>query len=195
MKKQDKDNLEAKDLIAREFLKAHFDRIKDWTVGDIRRASRISKNGRTGRNGSLVGAYMLWCAAIDYYGGLLKGPKSNTKTRVKGFVNKYLRKYGNYKASKVYNLRWSLLHYYTPRGYNVLAQQSKEKSLHLKETNRGCSIHLGCAITDLERAVDDFEKHLRTRRKMRNIAFEYYKTHKIIKPVAFEEIKILGECD
>ena len=186
---------QAKDIIVTAFLKENFPRIKDWTVGDIRKASRISKNGKTGRNGSLIGAYMLWCCAVEYFGGLLIGPNSTTKERIKNFVERYLNKQGGYNHKKIYDLRWSLLHYYTPRGYSVLAQESKEAKLHLKKTNFGDSIHLGFAITDLENAVEEFEKELRISPSMRETAFDYYKKHKVIKPLEFEKIEILGNSD
>ena len=94
---------QAKDLIVTAFLKENFPRIKDWTVGDIRKASRISKNGKTGRNGSLIGAYMLWCCAVEYFGGLLIGPNSTTKERIKNFVERYLNKQGGYNHKKIYD--------------------------------------------------------------------------------------------
>lgn len=186
---------QAKDIIITAFLKENFPRIKDWTVGDIRRASRIKKSGKTGRNGSLIGAYMLWCCAVDYFGGLLIGPNSETPDRIKAFVNQYLKKYGNYNHEKVYELRWSLLHYYTPRGYSILAQEEEEISLHLKKTNLGDSIHLGSAISDLEKAVKDFEEDIKIRPSMRDTAFEYYKKHKVIRPVELFSIKILGDSE
>jgi len=183
------------DQLRQEFLSEHFPRVKDWTVGDIRKASRISKDGTTGENGSLVGAYILWCAAIEYFGGLLMGPESTTEQRIQQFVEKYLSKTGNYNAKHIYDLRWSLSHYFTPRGYSVLAQELDEITLHLKITNKGCSIHLGSAISNLETAVDMFEVDLKEQPKMREVAFEYYAQHRVIKPIEFTEIQVLGECD
>jgi len=64
--KIDKDEL----VLASAFISTHFERIIDWAVGDIKKCCRMKEDGICEENGALIGAFMLWCCAIDYFGGL-----------------------------------------------------------------------------------------------------------------------------
>ena len=115
-------------IFADAFLKKEFDRIVDWAVGDIKKCCRMKPNGECDDEGALVGAYILWCCAIEFFGGLYTGISKNggTKDRMKGFLERYMKLYD---SDKVYELRWSLLHYYSPHNYLLYNEQGFKKNI------------------------------------------------------------------
>ncbi len=183
---------------AREFLDEHFSRIKEWSLGDIKKACRIRTDGTCEDNGALVGAFILWCCAIDYFGGLLTANhnKGGTKRpRYEMFVNKYLSRYGKYDYEKLEELRWSLLHFYSPHHF-ALEHDPKLTMYHLKKSNVGCILHLGKSIEDLERAVEDYTNDMNKSPQLQINAWKYWNKHPIIRPLNFEKIKYTDEdCD
>lgn len=192
-------------IFADELLKKHFNRIKDWVVGDIKKCCRLKDDGSCDDNGALVGAFILWCCAVDYFGGLLSGTFKekdsgkerlhDTKERIRQFVVRYLQKYGKYDPIKIYELRWSLLHFYSPMHY-MLKYDANKRKYHLKKTNMGCVLHLSSSIEDLERAVADYLTQLWKNPEMRIKAFRYYKKNLMIKPVDFTKVVFTEkDCD
>lgn len=171
--------------IADAFFKEHLERIIDWSVGDIKKCCHMGSDGLIKENGSLVGAFILWCCAIEYFGGLLTGnsDKDKAQYRITDFVNRYLRRFGKYNAKKVYDLRWSLVHFYTPTGYEVLIHEPDNKNCHLKKSNAGNVIHLASSIFDLEKAVGAYKKDFWNKPDYRIRAFDYYKVVPAIKPL------------
>ena len=103
-------------FFAKAYINEHFDRIIEWAVGDIRRCCRMNPDGTCGDKGALVGAFILWTCAIDYFGGLYTGFTSQgaTKARFREFIGKYMSRYN---AEKIEDLRWSLQHYYSPHHF------------------------------------------------------------------------------
>lgn len=192
-------------IFADIFLKSKsFKIIYDWVIGDIRKCCRIKKDGTYKKGaGSLIGAYILWCCAVDYYGGLFLGVKKyrnwdkkikrenySTRQHIKSFVNKYLKKYDSYDPDKIYRLRNSLTHNYTLDGYTIVEHDPNKKTYHLKLTNKGYLLHLGCAIEDLEKAVKDYLKDLKKDSYLKIHAFEYYTLNPILGPLNPEDISI-----
>jgi len=177
-------------FFAKAFLKEHFDRIVDWAVGDIKRCCRMNSDGSCNDNGALVGAFILWCCAIEYFGGLYTGNANNggTRARYKGFINKYMSRY-NYQ--RIYDLRWSLLHYYSPHHFVLVHENNLElnKNKHLVETNRGIYLHLGWSVEDLEDAVSQYKKDLERNSLLKIKAWRYYKKQLPIMPIKIEEVK------
>lgn len=150
----DKDEL----LFADAFLKQEFERIVNWQVGDVKKCCRMNPDGTCDNNGALVGAFMLWCCAIEYFGGLFIGypDDGGTRKRIDGFINKYMPRYD---SDKVYELRWSLLHYYSPHNYLLYHENSLEsnKDKHLSKEGERIWLHLGWSIKDLEDAVNQYK--------------------------------------
>lgn len=183
-------------ILAKALIKNESVRIYDWVVGDIRKCCRLKKDGSYKRGaGSLIGAFILWCCAVDYFGGLIMGIKKytdydggikmenySTKRHIKTFVDKYLSKYGEYNANKIYELRNSLTHNYTLSGYQIVEHDPNNKSHHLKWSNKGYILHLGASLEDLEKAVKDYLKDLKRDNELIINAFRYYRKNPILMP-------------
>lgn len=176
-------------FFADAFLKEHFDRIVDWAVGDIKRCCRMNKDGTCNDGGALVGAFILWCCAIEYFGGLYTGNAENggTKERYKGFMSKYMNRYDH---EKVYDLRWSLLHYYSPHHFALMHENNLEASrnIHLTQTKQGIILHLGWSINDLENAVNQYKADLNITPELKIKAWRYYKKQLPIMPIKVETL-------
>lgn len=185
IKKINKDEL----LFADAFLKQHFDRIVDWAVGDIKKCCRMNPDGTCDDNGALVGAFILWCCAIDYFGGLFTGNPSNggTKERIEKFISTYMKRYNH---NKVYDLRWSLLHYYSPHHFVLYHENNLEtnRDKHLTQSNRRIMLHLGWAVKDLDEAISQYKKDLKDDDTLKMKAWNYYKKQYPIMPIKVEEI-------
>ncbi len=181
----DKDEL----LFAKAYIDEQFDRIIDWAVGDIRRCCSMNPDGTCDDKGALVGAYILWTCAIEYFGGLYTGFTSpgQTKARFKHFIEKYMSRYD---AEKVEDLRWSLSHYYSPHHFVLYHERSLEdnKELHLTQTPRGIMLHLGWAVKDLEDAVKSYSEDLKSDDDLKIKLWRYYKEQLPIMPVKVETI-------
>lgn len=170
-------NIKGEQLFADAFLKEHFSRLKEWSIGDIRKSSGLNENGEFNKNGAYIGASILWVCAIDFFGGLLTGcyGQKETPRRIKTFVEKYLTKYGHYNPNKLYDLRWSLVHFYTVRHY-TLGEKLEMKQYHLKKiNNRDQFLHIGKMIEDLEAAVEDYSNDLWNKPELRIRAWRYFK--------------------
>lgn len=83
--------------------------------------SYLDVNGEFSEKGAYVGATILWICAIDFFDGLLTGcyKQRETRRRITTFVSCYLKKYGAHDPNKLYDLRWSLVHFYTVRHYTL----------------------------------------------------------------------------
>lgn len=185
-------NIKKGELVhAKAFIKEHFDRIISWAVGDIRKCCRMSEDGTCDDNGALVGAFILWGSAIDYFGGLYTGlaSKGSTKVRFKSFIEKYMPQYD---ADKVEDLRWSLSHCYSPHHFVLYHENNLEqnKNLHLTQTNRGILLHLGWAVKDLENAVKKYYEELKEEDSLKIKVWRYYKEQLPIMPIQVENIVI-----
>lgn len=176
-------------FFAEAYIKENFDRIIDWSIGDIRRCCRMKKDGTCEDGGALVGAFILWCCAIDYFGGLYTGlfSRGDTKSRFRSFISKYMSRYD---ADKVNDLRWSLLHYYSPHHYVLYHENNLEdnKQLHLTATNRGILLHLGWSVSDLEEGVNNYYKDLKLKDDLKIKVWSYYKEQLPIMPVKVENL-------
>ncbi len=176
-------------FFAKAFIDKHLARIIDWAVGDIRRCCRMNPDGTCANNGALVGAFILWCCAIDYFGGLYSGftSKGATKARFQSFIRKYMSRYD---ANKVEDLRWSLSHYYSPHHFILYHENDLESNrhLHLTPNDRGIMLHLGWAIKDLENAVNNYHQELKTNDQLKIKAWRYYKEQLPIMPVNIETL-------
>lgn len=175
---------------ARAFIDQHLDRIIDWSIGDVRRCCNMNPDGTCRADGALVGAFMLWCCAIDYFGGLYTGiaTEKGTKTRMREFINKYM---SSYDWQKIYDLRWSLLHFYSPHHY-LLFHEGNEgigRMKHLKQSNGGILLHLGCSIIDLEAGVGSFKTQVLGSDNMKVKIWRYFKAQPPIMPVKFEFVQ------
>lgn len=198
----DKDEL----VIAKALIESEFPRVYDWVIGDIRKCCRLKEDGSYKKGaGSLIGAFILWCCAVDYYGGLLTGVKKyhnwenkiiredySSRQRVKIFTEKYLNTYGNYDSNRVYDLRNSLVHNYTVKGYEVVEHDPDKKDSHLKKDEKGRYwMHLGTAISDLEHAVIDYMKDVENEDVLKINAYEYYIIHPLLKPLNPQEVNFI----
>jgi len=176
-------------IFAKAYINEHFDRIVEWAIGDIRRCCRMNQDGTCDDKGALVGAFILWTCAIDYFGGLYTGQTSSgaTKARFKGFIEKYLSRYN---AESIEELRWSLQHYYSPHNFVLYHENNLEqnKYLHLKQTSKGILLHLGWAIKDLEDGVNQFCNDLRLSDNLKIKLWRYYKEQLPIAPVQVETL-------
>lgn len=176
-------------LFADEFIKAHFARIVDWSIGDIKRCCRMKDDGTCDDGGALVGAFILWTCAIDYFGGILTGYTSQgaTKARYKAFIEKYMPRY---EYEKIIDLRWSLAHYYSPHHFVLYHENNMEsnKDIHLSTTTRGIMLHLGTSIQDLSDAVDAYCKDLETDKGLKIKLWRYFKEQLPIMPVEVERV-------
>lgn len=176
-------------LHARAFIKEHFDRIIDWQIGDIKKCCRMNDDGTCDNDGALVGAFTLWVCAIDYFGGLYTGltTQGGTESRYREFIQKYMPKYD---WEKVIELRWSLIHFYSPHFFALYHENNLEqnKGLHLQLTNRGIRLHLGWAVKDLEDGVKKFYEELKNDDNMKVIVWRYYKEHLPIMPIKAEDL-------
>ncbi len=166
-------------------IEKHFDRIRDWAIGDIKRCCNFNPDGTCSDNGALVGAFILWCCAIDYYGGLLTSNSDaggGTKHRMAAFIGKYMP---IYDADLIIDLRWSLLHYYSPNHFLLMHENEIEQArkFHLLQTERGIILHLGCSIRDLETAINQYEADLKSDNKLKLNLYHYYQSKPIIMPV------------
>lgn len=178
-------------LFADAFLKQEFDRIVDWAVGDIKKCCRMNPDGTCDNNGALIGAFILWCCAIEYFGGLFTGNPNNggAKERIKGFIETYMKRYD---SDMVYELRWSLLHYYSPHNFILYHENSlkNNKDKHLSKIQDRTWLHLGWSIKDLEDAVNQYKKDLESNNSLKIKAWKYYKIRYPIMPLKAEEFKI-----
>jgi hypothetical protein len=185
-------------LHADAFLKQHFSRLKEWSIGDIRKSSGLKNNGEFTGNGAYIGSSILWICAIDFFGGLLTGScePRGTDRRIKTFVQKYLRKYGHYNPDKLSDLRWSLIHFYTVRHYTLDETQATRR-YHLKKIkNRDGLLHLGRMIEDLELAVEDYTKDLWSKPELRIRAYRYFRQTNPLMVIDNSELEFLDEdCD
>ncbi|NMB56387.1 hypothetical protein GYA19_00435 [Candidatus Beckwithbacteria bacterium] len=149
----------------------------------------MKANGTCDDNGALVGAFMLWCCAIEYFGGLYTGNPNNNSAikRFKGFITKYMSKYD---YQKVYDLRWSLLHYYSPHHFVLYHQGdlNNNKYKHLSSSKRGIMLHLGWSVKDLEDGVNKYRRELKKSDELKMKAWEYYKKQYPIMPLKIKEI-------
>lgn len=175
--------------LANAFLNQNFERIINWSIGDIKKSCRLNDDGTCDDNGALVGAFILWCCALDYFGGLFTGNPSNggTKERIRVFIFTYMKQYD---YEKIYDLRWSLLHYYSPHHFVLYHENNLEKNrrIHLTTSNRGIMLHLGCAIIDLENAVNQYKTDLEINDLLKMKAWKYYKKQYPIIPLEVREI-------
>lgn len=184
--------------IAEALLKQESKRIYCEIVGGIRKCYRFRKDGSyKTETSSLIGTLILWCCAIDYYGGLLEGFKKyrnrqgklkkedySSKQRIKAFVKDYLKRYGNYDYNKVYKLRNSLVHSYTLDGYGVVECDSNKRKTHLtKDEKDRHLLHLELAVKDLKKAIKDYMKDVTNDDKLKICAYEYYTIHPFSKTV------------
>ena len=176
-------------LFAKAYIDEQFDRIVDWAVGDIRRCCRMNIDGTCDDKGALVGTFILWTCAIEYFGGLYTGFTSpgQTKARFKHFIEKYMSRYD---AEKVEDLRWSLSHYYSPHHFVLYHERSLEdnKELHLTQTPRGIMLHLGWVVKDLEDAVESYYEDLKSDDNLKVKLWRYYRAQLPIMPVKVETI-------
>jgi len=175
--------------LAKPFIDEHLDRLIDWSVGDIRKCCHLNQDGSCDENGSLVGAYILWCCAIEYLGGLYTGltGAGNTRARFKEFIQKYMP---SYDAQKVEDLRWSLSHYYSPHHFVLYHEGNlqKNRDIHLSETPRGILLHLGCAIEDLENAADAFRSDVEQDQTLQVKIWRFYKEQLPVMPLEVEKL-------
>ncbi len=175
--------------IANTFINEHFDRIIEWQIGDIKKCCRMKSDGTCDDNGALVGAFILWVCAIDYFGGLYTGltTQGATKARFKAFVQKYMPQYD---WSKLEELRWSLTHYYSPHFFVLYHENNIQQNdnLHLGHTNRGIRLHLGCSVRDLEKAVKTYYEELKNSDTMKVTVWRYYNEHLPLMPVKIESL-------
>lgn len=178
-------------LFAKAFLQEHFGRITDWAIGDIQKCCRMNADGSCAEGGALVGAFILWCCAIEYFGGLYTGYTSqgSTKARFKFFIEKYMSRYD---PVKVEELRWSLTHYYSPHHFVLYHENNFEenKTKHLVKTERGILLHLGWAVKDLAEAVENYSAELNTKDSLMIKAWRYYKEQLPIMPFEIENLPI-----
>lgn len=176
-------------LFAKAFIDQHFERIIEWAVGDIRRCCKMNPDGTCDDNGALVGAFILWTCAIDYFGGLYSGYTSQgaTKARFREFIKKYMSRYD---FEKIEDLRWSLQHYYSPHHFVLYHENSLEanKDLHLTQTTKGIMLHLGWAVKDLEDAVQRYYEDLKNDDTSKLKLWKYYKEQLPIMPLKVEDI-------
>lgn len=175
-------------FFAKAYIDEHFDRLVDWSVGDIRRCCRMNDDGTCADNGALAGAFILWTCAIEYFGGLYTGFTSQgaTKSRFKNFIEKYMSRYD---AEKVEDLRWSLTHYYSPHHFLLYHENNLEanRNLHLTNSSQGIRLHLGWSIKDLEDAVSVYKKDLIADDILKIKLWRYCKEHLPMMPVKFEQ--------
>lgn len=96
----------------------------------------------------------------------------------------------SYDYKKLYDLRWSLLHYYSPHHFALVHENNIEdgKKYHLAETDRGIILHLGCALFDFEKAVGKYKSDLQKDPKLKIKAFRYWKKQLPIMPLEVSEI-------
>lgn len=176
-------------FFAKAYIDEHFERIVDWAVGDIRRCCRMKADGTCGDGGALVGAFILWTCAIEYFGGLYTGftAQGQTKDRYKHFIDKYMSRYD---AKKIEDLRWSLTHYYSPHHFVLYHEDNLKanKNRHLTNSSRGIRLHLGWAVKDLEDAVGNYYEDLKEDDNLKIKLWRYYKEQLPIMPVKVEEL-------
>ena len=175
--------------LANKFINEEFSRIIDWAVGDVKRCCRMNENGTCENGGALVGAFILACCAIDYFGGLYTGYTTTgaTKARFKFFIEKYMSRYD---PVKIEDLRWSLVHYYSPHHFILYHENTLEenKDLHLRPTKNGINLHLGWFVKDLESAVNAYWEDLKKEDKLKIKAWKYWKEQLPIMPTKVENI-------
>jgi hypothetical protein len=172
---------------AKEFISTNFIRLVNWSIGDIKKCCRMREDGTCEENGSLVGSFILWCCAIDFFGGLFTGraTRHETERRFNEFVNKYMN---NYDYKKLIDLRWALLHFYTSRHFAF--HQSNNicdcKQIHLTNSNSGIVMDLYCSIRDLENAVKHYQQDLEQSEELQIRLFRYFKVSKTLMPIKIE---------
>lgn len=176
-------------LFAQAYIDQHMNRIIDWSIGDIRRCCRMNEDGTCNEGGALVGAFILWCCAIEYFGGLYTGftEQNQTKARFQAFIQKYMSRYD---WEKVSDLRWSLSHYYSPHHFALFHEGSMDitKSVHLTQSKKGILLHLGWAIKDLETAVENYHQELKQSDVLKVKVWRFYKEQLPIMPIVVEEL-------
>ncbi len=176
-------------LFAKAYIDEHFDRIIEWAIGDIKRCCKMNPDGTCDDKGALVGAFILWTCAIEYFGGLYTGytTPGASNARIKEFVKKYMPKYD---PDKIADLRWSLQHYYSPHHFVLYHENNlaANKDLHLTSTSRGILLHLGWVIKDLKEGVQSYYKDLKDKDSLKIKLWRYYKKQLPLMPVKVEKI-------
>lgn len=174
---------------AKNFIELNFDRIIEWTIGDIKRCCKMHDDETCEDGGALVGAFILWSCAIDYYGGLYTGFTSPgaTESRFEHFITKYMPRY---EPKKVCDLRWALLHYYSIRHFALYHQGNiqENRDKHLTITSGGILLHLGCSIRDLEIAVNNYYEDLKKDDNLKIKLWRYYKEQYPLMPITVERL-------
>lgn len=179
-------------FIVDAFFKRNFDRLLEWSVGDIRKCCRMRKDGSCEEDGAMVGSFILWICSIEYLGGLLSGntEMKGTSDRITRFIQKYLK---GYNPEYLIELRWSLLHYYSPHYFALIHENNLNgmRRYHLQKIPGKSDqyyLHLGCSVFDLEKAVEEFKKDFWNKKDQRIIAYNFYKTHLPIMPINFTSL-------
>jgi hypothetical protein len=172
---------------AKIFITKNLDRIVDWSVGDIRKCCRMNPDGTCESNGALVGSFILWCCAIDFFGGLYTGRATSRETerRFEDFVTKYMT---IYDFKKLIDLRWALLHFYTSRHFafhqsNILTDCER---VHLSNSKDGIILDLFCSIRDLETAVNNYRADLEKSDGLQIRLYKYFKKTNPLVPLVIE---------
>jgi hypothetical protein len=177
---------------AETFIAINLNRLVEWSVGDIKKCCRMQEDGTCEQNGSLVGSFILWSCAIDYFGGLYTGRATlgETERRFRDFVTKYMKDY-DYK--KLLDLRWALLHFYSSRHYSF--HQSNDllvcQTVHLTESSDGILLDLYCSIRDLEIAVKNYIYDLTKSNELKVRLYRYYEKSNPLMPLTinYDQLK------
>jgi len=170
-------------LFADAFIRDKIDLLYDWSIGDIRKCAGLKSDGAFKKNGPFVGVFILWCCAIDFWGGIFSN-NSISKCRFVSFIDSYLSVYGKYDYEILYNLRNKLVHNYTPESVILETEEDKE-SLHLAEWNNKLVLHLKPCIYDLESAAKDLVDDLKNNNERKIVAWRYFKKHPPVKSLEF----------
>lgn len=166
--------------IAKAYLKKNLLRLMEWTIGDVKRCSRLRDDGSFSEGGALYGAFILWVCAVDYWGGVYTNfsKPENMNKRFKAFVTDYLRQQNKrYNYVQLYELRNAITHYYTLK-YFVLAHEPELNDKHLRKIKSvGRWLVLKPAITDLENAILELIEDIKGDDKRIIKAFDFCKEH------------------
>lgn len=175
---------------AEDFILKEFDRLIEWSIGDIKKCCRLNTNGTCEANGSLAGSFILWCCAIDYFGGIYTGctKQGETTRRFKEFVKRYM---GKYDYKKLLELRWALLHFYSSRhfAFHQSNDINTNKQIHLTVSNNGIVLDLSYAIKDLENAVNLYKNDLLKSDDFKIRLYRYYEVSSPLMPINIERGK------
>ncbi len=95
-----------------------------------------------------------------------------------------------YDWEKVEELRWSLIHYYSPHHFVLYHENNLEKNkyIHLSQTKSGILLHLGWAVKDIVDAVGKYHEELKTDNKLKIKLWRYYNEQLPIMPVEVKNI-------